>query len=88
MGGETLGPVKIQCPIVGECQVGEVGVSGWVREHPHRSKERGDGIGGFQRENWERGCLCQGFYSWTKHHEARRKLGRKGFIQLTFPHCC
>jgi hypothetical protein len=33
-------------------------------------------------------CLNQGFYSWTKHHDQEAKLGRKGFIQLTPPHCC
>jgi hypothetical protein len=26
----------------------EVGVGGWVEEHPHRSREREDGIEGFQ----------------------------------------
>ena len=35
----------------------EVGVMGrWVEEHPHRSRRREDGIGGFQEEgNRERG---------------------------------
>jgi hypothetical protein len=28
MGGETLGPVKVLCPSVGECQGQEVGVGG------------------------------------------------------------
>jgi hypothetical protein len=28
MGEEDLGPVKVLCPIVGECQGGEVGVGG------------------------------------------------------------
>ena len=28
----------------------EAGVGGWVREHPHRSRGTGDGIGDFQRE--------------------------------------
>ena len=28
MGGEAFGPVKVQCPSLGECQGGEVGVSG------------------------------------------------------------
>jgi hypothetical protein len=28
MGGEALGPVKAQCPSVGECQGGEAGVGG------------------------------------------------------------
>jgi hypothetical protein len=49
MGGEALGPEKAQCPSVGECQGGETGVGGLV------SKGRGDGIGGFQRGNQERG---------------------------------
>jgi hypothetical protein len=40
---ETLGPVKAQCPIVGECQGGKVGVSRWLGEHPHRSRRRGMG---------------------------------------------
>jgi hypothetical protein len=53
MGGEALGPVKAQCPSVGECQGSQMGVGGWVGKHPHRS--RGDRIGGFQRENSERG---------------------------------
>jgi hypothetical protein len=30
LGGETLGPVKARCPIVGECQGQEVGVGGLV----------------------------------------------------------
>ena len=30
---------------------GEVGVGGWVEEHPYRSRGREDGIGGF----WEGG---------------------------------
>jgi hypothetical protein len=40
MGGEAIGPVKVQCPSVGEHQGDEVGVGGWVREHPHRSRGR------------------------------------------------
>jgi len=44
MGGEALGPVKAQCPSVEECQGGEVGRSGWVRECPHRNRGRRDGI--------------------------------------------
>ena len=49
MGGEALGPVKVLCPSIGECQGQEVGVGGLV------SKERGEGIAGFQRANQERG---------------------------------
>ena len=49
MGGEALDPVKALCPIVGECQDREVGVGGLV------SRGREDGIGGFRRENQERG---------------------------------
>jgi hypothetical protein len=30
MGGEILGPVKVLCPSVGECQDQEQGVSGLV----------------------------------------------------------
>jgi hypothetical protein len=29
----------------------EMGVGRWVEEHPHRSRGRGDGIGGLQE--WE-----------------------------------
>jgi hypothetical protein len=41
MGGEALGPVKVLCPSIGECQVKEVGVGGLV------SRGRGEGIGDF-----------------------------------------
>ena len=37
MGGATLGPMKATC-LVGECQGGEAGVGGCVREYPHRSR--------------------------------------------------
>jgi hypothetical protein len=47
MGGQALGPVKAQCPGVGECQGVEAGVGGWVREYPHISREREYGIGNF-----------------------------------------
>jgi hypothetical protein len=43
MGGEALGPVETQCPNIGECQGGEVGVGGWVGELPHRSRGKGMG---------------------------------------------
>jgi hypothetical protein len=34
----------------------EVGVGGWVEEHLHRSRGRGDEIRNFrERGNWERG---------------------------------
>ena len=48
MGGEALGPVKAQCPNVGECHYQEAGLGGLV--------SRGSmlGIRGFQRENQER----------------------------------
>jgi hypothetical protein len=50
MGGEALGPVKVLCPSVGECQGQEVGVGGLV------SRGRGKGIwgGGFQGETRNR----------------------------------
>ena len=44
-GGEALGPVKAQCPKVGEGQGGELEVCGWVGEHSHRGKGLGEGIG-------------------------------------------
>jgi hypothetical protein len=35
----------------------------------------------------EASCLSQGFYSCT-NIMTKEQLGRKGFIQLTLPHCC
>ena len=55
MGGEALGPVKTQCPSVGECQGRKVGVGEWLGEHPDRSRERQDRIGKLQKGNQERG---------------------------------
>jgi hypothetical protein len=49
MRGQGLGPVKAQCPTVGECQDREVGVGGLVGEQGEV-----DGIGDFQRGNQER----------------------------------
>jgi hypothetical protein len=45
MGGEALGPVKVICPSIGDCQGQEKGVGGLV------SKGMGERIGGFQRRN-------------------------------------
>jgi len=45
MGGEVLGPVKVLCPSIGECQVQEAGVSGLG------SRGGSKGIGDFQRGN-------------------------------------
>jgi hypothetical protein len=53
MGGEALGLGKAQCSSVGECQGREVGVSGWVGEHPFRSRE-GGWDRGLQRGNLEK----------------------------------
>jgi hypothetical protein len=51
MGGEVLGPVKILCPSIGECQGQKEGVGGLV------SRRRGDGIG----DRWfSKGKLGQG----------------------------
>jgi hypothetical protein len=55
MGRKVLGPVKVQCPNVGECQGGEVGVGRWVGEYLHRSRKREDGIGSFRWGNQKRG---------------------------------
>jgi hypothetical protein len=54
MGGDALGPGKAPCPRVGGCQGREVGVSGRMGEHPHRSRGRGSGEGVW-RGNQERG---------------------------------
>jgi len=40
MGGEALGHVKSHFLRVGECQGGEVGVSGWQGKHHHRGRGR------------------------------------------------
>ena len=45
MGEEALGPVKVLCPSIGECQGQEAGVGGL------ESRGRGEGIGDFQRGN-------------------------------------
>ena len=59
MGGKALVPVKAWCPSVGESQGKEAGVHGWVAEHPHSSRERVDGIGGFCRRNLEKGITFE-----------------------------
>ena len=55
VGGVALGPEGVQCPSVGECKGWKVGVGRWVVEHPHRGREKEDGIGGFWRGDLERG---------------------------------
>ena len=50
-----VGPVKAQCPSVGECQGREIGMGRWVREHHHRNRGRGNGIRMFWRGNQDRG---------------------------------
>jgi hypothetical protein len=54
---EAFGPVKApQMPQCRGIEGREVGVGGWVEEHPHRSRGREDGIGGlWEGRNWERG---------------------------------
>jgi hypothetical protein len=49
MGGEALGPVKVLCPSIGDCQGQEAGLGGLV------SKGSVEEIGGFWRGNQERG---------------------------------
>lgn len=46
MGGKAFDPVKATCLSVGKFEGGEAG----VREHPHRSRGRRDGIEGFRGE--------------------------------------
>ena len=55
MGGEPLGPGKAPHPSVGECEGGKLGVGVWAGEPPYRSRGRGEGVGGLQRGNRERG---------------------------------
>jgi hypothetical protein len=43
MGGEALGPVRVLCPNIGECQGQEVGMGGLV------SRGKWEGTRGFQR---------------------------------------
>jgi hypothetical protein len=40
MGEEALGPVKVLCPSIGECQGARNG-SGWVGEHGEGGGNRG-----------------------------------------------
>ena len=49
MGGDVLGPVKVICPIIGDCQGQEARVGRLV----HRG--RWEGIGSFLRGKKERG---------------------------------
>jgi hypothetical protein len=49
MGEETLGPVKVLCPSIGEYKGQEAEVGGLV------IRGRGEGIEGFWRGNQERG---------------------------------
>lgn len=53
MGGEALGPVKAQCPSVGECQNRELGVGRLV------SRGREDVIRGFQGGKQEKGITFE-----------------------------
>ena len=48
---EALGPVKVRCPSIGECQGQEVGVDEFV------SRGRREGIRSFRRGNQERGTF-------------------------------
>jgi hypothetical protein len=49
MGGEALGPVKVLCPSIGECQGQLAGVGDFV------NRARGKGLWDFWRGNQERG---------------------------------
>jgi hypothetical protein len=53
VGGKALHPVNAPCHSVGEYQVKEARVGGWVRKYPHRIREKEDGIGGLLRGKWE-----------------------------------
>jgi hypothetical protein len=53
VGGEVLVPVKARCPSVGECQGGEAGVGGWVKEHVTKAGRKGWDRG-FVEGKWEK----------------------------------
>jgi hypothetical protein len=55
MEGGALGTEKAQFPSVGECQGTEAGMGGSVGEHPHKNREREDGIGVSGRETGKQG---------------------------------
>jgi hypothetical protein len=62
MGGEALGPVKVLCPSIGECQGQEVGVGG-VGEQGEVEGDRG-----FGRGNQERGQYLKCKYLISMHN--------------------
>ena len=45
MRGEALGLMEAWCRSIAGCLAGEVGVGGWVREHSHRGRGKGDRMG-------------------------------------------
>jgi hypothetical protein len=53
MGGEALGPVKVLCPSVGECQGQEAGVGGLG------SRGRGGGNRGFSEGKLGKGITFE-----------------------------
>jgi hypothetical protein len=53
MGGEAIGPLKVLCPIIGECQGQEVGVGGLV------SREREERIRDFSEEKLGKGITFE-----------------------------
>jgi hypothetical protein len=42
VGRQWEKPEDDRCPSVGECQGGKTGVSGWMVEHSHRGRMRGE----------------------------------------------
>jgi hypothetical protein len=55
VGGEALGPVKVLCPNIGECQGQEVVVGRLVS----RGRRDGDGIGRFSEGKLEKGIAFE-----------------------------
>jgi hypothetical protein len=51
MGGEVLGPVKAECPSVGECQDQQVGVGGLLSRGMGEGIWGGGAFGGETRKN-------------------------------------
>lgn len=47
------------CPSAGECQGSDVGIGGWVGNHPQRGRGCRDGIEGFVKGKVEKGIVFE-----------------------------
>jgi len=57
VGGEALCLVKVQCPSIWKGWGGTVGVGGWVKKHPNRSRGEGMEWGVFGGETGKEGSI-------------------------------